>query len=322
MYPVIIPLTSWCIALVPGLLLWQETSFENEVNQGQPGSAEKWREVAEANRSWVLVCITLGLFIPFCTLWMANEPMVGGIASVLAPGIFVILFAAYRQVRNARSVVELEDMGWIIRQRGSVQDQMMRACEREAMERRLRRCQSTLMLTRRGGRDLAKLFRLLESQVATMDKDAHEAAVLVSSFAAHLRHVFMESDRDDIPLGEACEHVARWGRVLEQLGVPAIRISGAPDQTSPHFKSRVPALLLLGAVERIGVKALEVRAAQQLHWTWQLDGENAQLISEGGGQLELSREEWRDWHAAFMLRHGGIAHAGGTWTFELPLLPG
>jgi len=29
----------------------------------------------------------------------------------------------------------------------------------------------------------------------------------------------------------------------------------------------------------------------------------------------------KDWDTAFMLRHGGIAHAGGSWHFELPLIP-
>ena len=309
------------MALAPALILWQEIRFESEVHAGDGTTVAPWSRSASEARNRIRFGPTSGMIASFSALWMCPPTAGSALASGLAVASVFITWEGFRRLRSARGAVELEETRWIIRQRGTVQDQMMRACEREAMERRLRRCQSTLMLTRRGGRDLAKLFRLLEKQVAAMEDQVDDAAAIISGFAAHLRHVFMESDRDDIPLGEACDHVARWGRVLEQLGVPTIRISGAPDRDSPHYHCRIPALLLLGAVERIGVKALEAHAPGHIHWAWHFEGDTARLVSAGASQLELPREELRDWDAAFMLRHGGIAHAGGTWTFELPLLP-
>lgn len=226
-----------------------------------------------------------------------------------------------RDGRVARFRAEEEDILWIIQQRGSVQDQIMRACEREAMERRLRRCQATLMLTRRGGRDLSRLFRCLEERVAAMEHDPMDAAAIVGGFATHLRHVFMESDRDDIPLGEACMHVERWAQVLRSLGAEGLEVTGAPLPDSPWYDRRIPAMLMLGATERLGMAALQSGAGPSPHWHWTITEHAARLESMDGAALLLPVEEIRDWDAAFMLRHGGIAHAGGTWSFELPLLP-
>ena len=216
---------------------------------------------------------------------------------------------------------ESRQMAWIIQQRGSVQDQIMRACEREAMERRLRRCQATLMLTRRGGQDLSVLFRRLEERVEDLEQSPMEAAALVGAFAAHLRHVFMESDRDDISVSEACSHVDRWAAVIRALGASEIHIDGAPPPSSNLANRRIPAMLILGATERLGVSTLVNRNAAPAHWRWTFGRQTVKLESKGGAALVLPPEEYRDWDAAFMLRHGGIAHAGGSWYFELPLLP-
>lgn len=223
--------------------------------------------------------------------------------------------------RMARWRDESRQMAWIIQQRGSVQDQIMRACEREAMERRLRRCQATLMLTRRGGQDLSLLFRRLEERVEDLEHRPMEAAALVGAFAAHLRHVFMESDRDDISVTEACSHVDRWAAVIRALGASEIHIDGAPPPSSDLAKRRIPAMLILGATERLGVSTLVNRNAAPALWRWTFGRRTVKLESEGGAPLMLPSEEYRDWDAAFMLRHGGIAHAGGSWSFELPLLP-
>lgn len=217
--------------------------------------------------------------------------------------------------------VEISERSWIIRRRGAVQDQIMRACEREAMERRLRRCQATLMMTRQGGRDLRSLFRILEERLEAMSGDALEAAAVVGAFATHLRHVFMESDRDDLPLIEACQHVERWGSVLRALGNNELIITGAPASDSPFAQRRIPAILMLGATERLGMAALENQTEQAIRWHWSFTAHSARLEAQGGAPLVLSGEDWKDWDAAFMLRHGGIAHAGGVWSFELPLLP-
>lgn len=282
------------------------------------------RAAGTSFQHWALLCFPVAVVLWCASLfWWTQNPLPVATACHLSIGL-LILGVTCHWARLGRSVLqrqEMKEIAWIIQQRGNVQDQIMRACEREAMERRLRRCQATLMLTRRGGRDLSLLFDTLESQVAAMHDDPMEAAAVIGGFAAHLRHVFMESDVDDLSLGEACAHVQRWGTVLHKLGAHEVRISGAPPNGSPLFERRIPALLMLGAVERIGVAALQDEAEHPLHWRWHFDAYTARLQADGTADLALAEQELRDWDAAFMLRHGGIAHAGGAWSFELPLLP-
>lgn len=131
----------------------------------------------------------------------------------------------------------------------------------------------------------------------------------------------MESDRDDISVSEACSHVDRWAAVIRALGASEIHIDGAPPPSSNLANRRIPAMLILGATERLGVSTLVNRNAAPAHWRWTFGRQTVKLESKGGAALVLPPEEYRDWDAAFMLRHGGIAHAGGSWYFELPLLP-
>lgn len=315
----ILVLTLWGLALASAMLLLLEagalrSTASVALGQTRTDGTGPVLPVGLSAAGWAVAALALPAVTPPALL------LIGGL--VVPVGMGTVVMARAIELKHRRRQQELDEMQWIIRQRGSVQDQIMRACEREAMERRLRRCQSTLMLTRRGGQDLTSLFHKLESTVAGMADASHDAAALVGAFATHLRHVFMESDRDDIPLGEACEHVARWGRVLRTLGLSRLSISGAPDAASPYLERRIPALLLLGATERLGVAALEAGPDTSLEWRWSISEETARLEAHDGGALCLPDAEFRDWDAAFMLRHGGIAHAGGAWTFELPLLPG
>ncbi len=316
-----VPLSIWAIGLSLLALLFQEAALLEDIRGKAAGvnfipTAPQALQQQAFGVTLVLVSFSL---LP----GVLGGSSVHFVLSGTLAGAAMCAFAFHQgeRLHSMRRLCELEDMQWIIRQRGSVQDQMMRACEREAMERRLRRCQSTLMLTRRGGEDLTRLFRYLEMRVADMSDQVHDAATTVSTFATHLRHVFMESDRDDIPLGEACMHVLRWARVLEQLGTAPLRITGAPDPDSSYYERRIPALLFLGAVERIGVATLDAQDSEGLHWHWHMTEDAVMLESRGGGAMSIPDLELRDWDAAFMLRHGGIAHAGGAWTFELPLLP-
>jgi len=316
-----VPLVAWTCGLAVFAILCQEAALLAEV--GDRGvNTEPTPTLSQALQQRAVGVALLMVFLSLLPGIMGGSAIhctffgtLGGL------GMCAVTLHYGIKIRSWRSVQEMKDVQWIIRQRGSVQDQMMRACEREAMDRRLRRCQSTLMLTRRGGEDLTRLFQHLETRVADMSDRVHDAATTVSSFASHLRHVFMESDRDDIPLGEACMHVMRWARVLEQLGTPPIHITGVPAEHSMLYNQRIPALLLLGAVERIGVATLEAQDSQDLHWHWHITEESVMLESRGGGAMSIPEMELKDWDAAFMLRHGGIAHAGGMWTFELPMLP-
>jgi len=307
-----------CVAMAVALAL------RHEIGMAMDGDSE-WHLTLGAIPSsrWSLATsVSVFLWANGFGVWMLCAAPWAGACTVIAAVVMCgLIWGAGRQGSLMFQAQEIHEMTWIVHQRGSVQDQIMRACEREAMERRLRRCQATLMLTRRGGTDLSQLFNSLEEQVARMKNDAMEAADVVGGFAAHLRHVFIESDVDDIPLGEACKHIERWARVLQSLGASAISISGAPALESKEGQRRIPALLMLGATERLGVAALQDSSAPPMHWQWSIQQHTVRLETCGGAPLQLGGSELRDWDAAFMLRHGGLAHAGGAWSFELPLLP-
>lgn len=302
--PHFLALSAWSMAIA---IAWS-TRWERETAIPVPALVG-WALLLTATGMW-------GLWASPPTVWIPNAFLA---CAALVAGF--LWLRSSEQARRLRWKAESREMAWIIQQRGSVQDQIMRACEQEAMERRLRRCQSTLMLTRRGGEDLSVLFRRLESRVAAMQTEPMEAASVVGAFAAHLRHVFMESDRDDITVAEACSHVDRWANVLGALGAPPIAIVGAPLSSDAIARRRVPAMLILGATERLGVCALEQPEPQPTQWEWTFEDHTVRLSSHGGATLVLPSDELKDWDAAFMLRHGGIAHAGGIWSFELPLLP-
>lgn len=314
-----IALSLCCAAFAMGMALRHEIGLALDSSFKGQASLPALPE----NQWFLLTATAAHLLGSFTLIWVLFEvPLAGALSVCVAITLCGLIWHTGQNGRTLFQNQELKEMRWIVRQRGSVQDQIMRACEREAMERRLRRCQSTLMLTRRGGNDLTLLFNTLEEQVASMEHRAMDAADVIGGFAAHLRHVFMESDCDDIPLGEACRHITRWAQVLEKLGASAISISGEPDADSPLAQRRIPALLMLGATERLGVAALQDPTAAPMYWQWSIDGHVVRLETTGGGPLQLGGNEYRDWDAAFMLRHGGIAHAGGAWAFELPLLSG
>ena len=307
--------------LVSGTLLGVGAAFRREWALGMRLA---WEDVFHYPRLQKLTLAIGALAGGILLFWGAfSLPGAGGFVAGagLAAAAAMAMALPARSGLHCRRSDEIAQRNWIIRRRGAVQDQIMRACESEAMERRLRRCQATLMMTRHGGRDLASLFRILEDRVASMSHDTMEAAAVIGAFAAHLRHVFMESDRDDLPLVEACHHVERWGLVLRALGSAELVITGAPAPQDALAQRRIPAILMLGATERLGMAALENDAAETLYWDWSFTGHIARLEARGGAPLTLHGDEWKDWDAAFMLRHGGIAHAGGTWSFELPLLP-
>ena len=280
-------------------------------SRGLWGSRVRWTTAAAMGLCCVAAMSGFGMTGPIITITMTLAGAAMGLKA----------YASGKSGLLQRISRENEEIAWIIRRRGSVQDQMMRAYEREAMDRRLRRCQATLMLTRRGGDDLARLFRKIEHKVEALENDTMEAAELVGAFAAHLRHVFMESDRDDIPVYMACSHVERWAAIIRQLGAVGLEVIGAPEPDASFGERRIPAMLMLGATERLGIAALETSSPQPVRWRWSFSPHSARLEADGGQPLHLPSEEFKDWDAAFMLRHGGIAHAGGCWAFELPLLP-
>lgn len=214
-----------------------------------------------------------------------------------------------------------QETSWIIWKRGNVQNEIMRAREHEAMDRRLRRCRSALLLSRGDAQDFDFLFGELEGRLLEYRDDADQCALLVGGIAAHLRHVFMERDQDDIPVAEACRHVNRWAQWLRTMGIEGLEVLGTPAQNSPTLLRKVPSMLFLGAAERMGIAALEHRNEGQLQWHWTFTESSARLSASGSPHATWSNQMVKDWDAAFMLRHGGIAHAGGIWHCELPLLP-
>ena len=214
-----------------------------------------------------------------------------------------------------------QEMAWIVWRRGSIQNEIMRAREHEAMDRRMRRCRSTLLLSQEDGKGTHHLFQVLEQTLSDPAVDRHSAASLVGGMAAHLRNVFIERDRDDVSFGETAGHVARWAGWLEELGAGNISVLGAPVPGSELYARKVPSTLFLGMAERMGISLLEQGGEGDLQWTWSVESNRVRLSTSGRPMLPWSESTAKDWDTAFMLRHGGIAHAGGSWHFELPLIP-
>ncbi len=214
-----------------------------------------------------------------------------------------------------------QEMAWIVWRRGSIQNEIMRAREHEAMDRRMRRCRSTLLLSQEEGKDTHHLFQTLERTLSNPTVDRHSAASLVGGMAAHLRNVFIERDRDDVSFGETAGHIARWAQWLEELGAGTISIIGAPVPGSALYARKVPSTLFLGMAERMGISMLEQGGEGAVQWTWSVESDRVRLSTSSCPMSPWSDGTTRDWDTAFMLRYGGIAHAGGSWHFELPLIP-
>lgn len=267
---------------------------------------------------WMPAWMALPLLM-VCTVDMTGLPMA---AIGLAP-LIPLHILCHRRTRTVQQeeTRSAREMSWIIWRRGSIQDDIMRAREHEAMDRRMRRCRSTLLLSRDEGHDVHRLFQTLEQRLTCPELDRHHAAALVGGMATHLRHVFMERDRDDIAFGETAGHVSRWARWLEQLGCGPIHISGAPAPGSALYARKVPSTLFLGMAERMGMALLERQSHAAVQWTWFVESDRATLSTSDGPVTLWSDSAAQDWDTAFLLRHGGIAHAGGCWHFELPLIP-
>ena len=239
-------------------------------------------------------------------------------------GLPVLWFVSRRSALQSakKETYASQEMAWIVWRRGSIQNEIMRAREHEAMDRRMRRCRSTLLLSQEDSKDTHHLFQRLERTLSDPAVDRHSAASLVGGIAAHLRNVFIERDRDDVSFGETAGHVARWAGWLEELGAGTISVLGAPVAGSELYARKVPSTLFLGMAERIGISLLEEGREVDVQWTWSVESDRVRLSTSDLPISPWSESTARDWDTAFMLRHGGIAHAGGSWHFELPLIPG
>jgi hypothetical protein len=264
----------------------------------------------------------LGLLLLLGAGWMGHNPAAWTVLIGMLP-LPLLHRTAQSACRNlaAEEARASQEMAWIVWRRGSIQDGIMRAREHEAMDRRMRRCRSTLLLSQDDGEDVDHLFRTLESRLATPHVDRHASAALVGGMASHLRHVFIERDRDDVSFGETAGHIARWARWLEDMGTGPVDIVGAPEPGSSLYARKVPSTLFLGMAERMGIAFLECTETPGIQWIWSLEEDRVRLSTSGGPMTPWSEHTCKDWDAAFMLRHGGISHAGGAWHFELPLIP-
>ena len=262
--------------------------------------------------------LALAILLSWCVRMPAEPWAILGVLPLVPLHLICHRHTQRIRLEETRSARE---MAWIIWRRGSIQNDIMRAREHEAMDRRMRRCRSTLLLSRDDGHDVHQLFRTLEHRLTCPELDRHQAAALVGGMATHLRHVFMERDRDDIAFGETAGHVARWATWLEQLGSGPIVIAGAPAPGSPLYARKVPSTLFLGMAERMGMALLERESNPPVQWTWSIDSDRVKLSTSDGPISLWSDSSAQDWDTAFLLRRGGIAHAGGSWHFELPLIP-
>jgi len=267
--------------------------------------------------------LALGLLAALGLTWLVLPTgwsgLLGALGWALAPVvIWPWILQARRQKRDRLETVSRERQH-IIAQRGTVQQQIMRAREAEAMERRMRRCKSALLLSKGNAEDLDFLLARLEQRVADGDMEGPDPTELVGGMAAHLRHVFIERDQDDLPLTEVIRHVDRWAGWLRELGV-TIHVGGHAALRELPPSSKVPSMLFLGAAERWGIDALREHRTAPMAWTWTVSEGMVHLESDANLSSTWPRHLLKDWDAAFMLRHGGIAHAGGRWDCQLPLL--
>jgi hypothetical protein len=105
------------------------------------------------------------------------------------------------------------------------------------------------------------------------------------------------------------------------MGLTQLEVVGAPDLMHVSASKKVPSMLFLGAAEQMGIAALADANPGPIEWRWAIQDATVVFTSSQGPIGPWSSHAVQDWDAAFMLRHGGIAHAGGAWHCELPLLP-
>jgi len=311
--PLFFELAPWTVCL--GLALAVRDSVH-----GPPPPSHPFLSISE-HPLWTGTWLLLGSGFLGMACW-GHEATFGPFASLCFafPVATNIVRHHLGQQRVQRTRAQRET-AWLIWRRGSIQDEIMRAREHEAMDRRLRRCRSTLLLSRGDAQDLDFLFDQLESKLNQHPKDTDLAVQLVGGVAAHLRHVFMERDQDDLPLHEACRHIARWADWLNTMGLTQLEVVGAPDLMHVSASKKVPSMLFLGAAEQMGIAALADSNPGPIEWRWAIQDATVVFTSSQGPIGPWSSHAVQDWDAAFMLRHGGIAHAGGAWHCELPLLP-
>ncbi|MAC17198.1 MAG: hypothetical protein CMC97_02725 [Flavobacteriales bacterium] len=273
-----------------------------------------------ARRPWTLV-LGVALAIGF---WQANPGpwwclLLGMPGWAICPWLLRSVLRSTAQQKQRRSEMVAHERLWIIAQRGTVQQQIMRAREAEVIERRMRRCKSVLLLSRGNTEDLDFLLRRLENSIAQNGVSGGTAAEWVGGMAAHLRNVFIERDRDDLPLEDAVRHIRRWAAWLNDMGLD-IAVEDFQLRDGRLTASKVPSMLFLGAAERWGIDALRTNQIERITWTWSISEGSVLLRSDSAGPQSWPSHTLKEWDHAFMLRHGGIAHAGGGWECQLPLL--
>ena len=124
-----------CIALALRLALRHEIRLALEEDPSVPLALLGSQHWTVATLTATVLCILgAAIGIAFGALWA------GCCALLSALALCFLMWLFGHRGKRLFQARELDDMAWIVRQRGTVQDQIMRACEREAMERRLRRC--------------------------------------------------------------------------------------------------------------------------------------------------------------------------------------
>lgn len=305
------------------LLLFAMAPWALMLSVGWPlrhASGHRLGPLRAAWRPWTLA-LGLALAIGF---WQAHSGpswclMLGVTGWVSGPWLLQSVRASVAQNKRCRSGIVAEERRWIIAQRGTVQQQIMRAREAEVRERRMRRCKSALLLSRGSAEDLDFLLRRLEDTVARHRVSGGTAAEWVGGMAAHLRNVFIERDQDDLPLEDAVRHIRRWAAWLNDMGLD-IAVEDLRPRDGHLTAFKVPSMLFLGAAERWGIDALRANRAERITWTWSITEGSVHLRSDGAGPQSWPSHTLKQWDHAFMLRHGGISHAGGGWECQLPLL--
>jgi len=161
------------------------------------------------------------------------------------------------------------------------QDELMRLKEREIINQRLLKLESSVLLTRGNPEDLDELIGRIDRRIEGASPD--QAAECVSRFSTHLRNVFMASDQPWLPADQAADQVGRWVKFLDSL--EAVRIAyEVPDEMRAHARdgARANVLHLLSVVEQWGMCALRQEIDKDgFSIRWETTDRGLTLLCEG-----------------------------------------
>ena len=262
--------------------------------------AQSWRQSWPWAAGGVALSAAVAINLPW---WIAA-------LFAISMGLAMVRLAHLSTVRDEG---EIDDEAK--RNSSNVQDELMRLRERELLEKRRHKLQSSVFLSRGDPEDLDQLIGWIDRRIEATGPD--QAAECVSRFSTHLRNVFMASDTPQLPLDQAVDRINRWVKFLRSLDHFTLthEMPGL-DPDHQDFDRETPVLLLLSVVEQWGMSALRQSDADAnfgLRWEilpnqTLLHGFGVEATLEPDNALVLTIEQ----------ANGQIKTEPGHWLCSLP----